>query len=111
VLSKLNPSFSSLDRPALHSSWYIKTPKTTQEVDQQATLIKKRLERHQSSSLLPIFEALNQLSKGAQEIATSTALLQSQVFALQDANKVIHERKSRKRKAITLDPTLSASQI
>jgi hypothetical protein len=65
VLSKLDPSFSSPDRPASHSSWYTKTPKTTQEVDQQATLIKKRLERHQSSSPSPIFEALNQLSKGA----------------------------------------------
>jgi hypothetical protein len=72
-------------------------------------LIKKRLERHQSSSLSPIFEALNQLSKGAQEMAASAALLQSQVFALQDTNKAIHKRKSRKRKAITLDPALLAS--
>ena len=111
VLSKLDPSFSSPDRPASHSSWYAKTPKTTQEVDQQATLIKKRLERHQSSSPSPIFEALNQLSKGAQEMAASAALLQSQVFALQDANKAMHERKSRKRKAIALDPALSVSQI
>jgi hypothetical protein len=80
-------------------------------VDQQATLIKRRLERHQSSSLTPIFEALNQLSKGAQEMAASAALLQSQVFALQEANKAMHERKSRKRKAILLDYALSASQI
>ena len=42
-------------------------------------------------------------------MAASAALLQSQVFALQDANKAMHERKSRKRKAITLDPALSAS--
>jgi hypothetical protein len=44
-------------------------------------------------------------------MAASAALLQSQVFALQDANKAMHERKSRKRKVIALDPALLASQI
>jgi hypothetical protein len=111
VLSRLDPSFLSPLSAASQGSWCTKTPKTTQEVDQQATLIKRRLERHQSSSPTPIFEALNQLSKGAQEMAASAALLQSQVFALQEANKAMHKRKSRKRKAILLDHALSASQI
>jgi hypothetical protein len=48
----------------------------------QATLIKERLKRHQSSSPTPIVEALRQLAKGAQIMAASAALMQSQVTAL-----------------------------
>jgi hypothetical protein len=40
---------------------------------------------HQSSSPISLYKALSQLSKGAQIVATSTALLQSQVTALQQA--------------------------
>jgi hypothetical protein len=82
-LSRLDPVLESPSLPSSQELWYTKTPKNTEEVDKQTTLIKKRLERHQSSSPTPIYEALSQLSKGAQIMATSTALLQSLVTALQ----------------------------
>lgn len=80
-------------------------------MEKQATLIKKRLERHQSSSPTPIVEALRQLAKGAQIIAASAALMQSQVTALQQANEAIHNRRKRKRKAIQSDHALSVAEV
>jgi hypothetical protein len=111
VLSTLDPTFSSPSRPLSQGSWYTKTPKTTQEVDQQATLIKRRLERHQSSSPTPIFEALDQLSKGAHMIAASAALLQLRVTDLEAANTAMHVRKSRKRKSLLTEDALSVQAI
>jgi prefoldin subunit 5 len=80
-------------------------------VDKQTTLIKQRLERHQSSSLTPIVEALNQLSKGAQVMAASIALLQAQITTLQKANEAMHVRRKRTRKALVSGTALSVSEV
>ena len=113
VLSHMDPVLRSPSPslPLSQESWYTKTPSNTQEVDKQTTLIKKRLERHQSSSPTPIYEALSQLAKGAQIMATSAALMQSQVIALQQANKAMHIRRKRKRKAIQSDHALSVGEV
>jgi hypothetical protein len=107
----LDPVLESLSLPSSQESWCIKTPKNTQEVDKQTTLIKKRLEIHQSSLPTPIYEALSQLSKGVQIMAASTALMQSQITALQQANEAIHTRRKRKRKAIQSDCALSVAEV
>ena len=111
VLSQLDPVPRSPSLPLSQESWCIKTPSNTQEVEKQAILIKKRLERHQSSSPTPIVEALNQLAKGAQIMAASAALMQAQVTTLQQANKAMHVRRERKRKAIRSDHALSVSEV
>jgi hypothetical protein len=110
VLSQLDPVPRSPSLPLSQESWCTKTPSNTQEVEKQATLIKKRLERHQSSSPTPIVEALSQLSKGAQIMAASAALMQSRVTALQQANEAMHKRRTRKRKAIQSDCALSVAE-
>jgi hypothetical protein len=111
VLSELDPLPRSPSPLLSQGSWQTKTPSNTLEVDKQATLIKQRLERHQSSSPTPILEALSQLSKGAQIMAASAALMQSQVSALQQANKATHERRKRKRKAFKSDKALSVAEV
>ncbi len=111
VLSQLDPAPRLLRLPLSPESWNAKTPSNSQEVDKQTTLIKKRLERHQSSSPTPIHEALNQLAKGAQVMAASTARMQSQITALQQANEAMHIRRKRKRKAIRSDYALSGSEV
>jgi hypothetical protein len=88
VLFHLDPVPRSLSLPLSQESWYTKTLSNTQEVEKQATLIKERLERHQSSSLTPIVEALGQLAKGAQIMAASAALMQSQVTAKKEDIKM-----------------------
>ncbi len=111
VLSQLEPVPGSPSLPPSQESWCTKTPSNTQEVDKQATLIKKRLERHQSSSPTPIYEVLDQLAKGAQIMATSAALVQSQISALQHANEAMHIRRKRKRKVIRSDHALSVNEV
>ena len=111
VLSQLELAPRSPSPPLSQESWCTKTPSNTQEVDKQATLTKKRLERHKSSSPTPIYEALNQLVKGAQIMATSAALVQSQVAALQQANEAMHIRRKRKRKALQSDHALSVHEV
>jgi hypothetical protein len=111
VLSQLDPVLESPSLPSSQESWCTKTPKNTREVDKQTTLIKKRLERHQSSSPTSIVEALGQLAKGAQIMAASAVLMQSQVTALQQANEAMHERRKKKRKAIQSDCALSVAEV
>jgi hypothetical protein len=111
VLSQLDPVLESPSPSSSQESWCTKTPKDTHEVDKQTTLIKKRLERHQSSSPTPIYEALSQLSKGAQIMAASAALMQSQINALEQANEAMHVRRKRKRKAIKSAHALSVGEV
>ena len=111
VLLTLDPILPSPPRPISHGSWQAVTPMTTKGVDKQASWIQRRLERHQSSSPTPIFEALNQLSEGAQMIAASAALLQSRCTDLEAANAAMHIRKSRKRKSIPSEEPLSSQAI
>jgi len=101
----------SLSQPSSQESWYTKTLSNTKEVDKQTTLIKQRLKRYQSSSPTPILKALNQLSKGAQVMAAFAALQQAQITTLQKANKAIHVRRKRTRKALVSDTTLSVSKV
>ena len=109
VLSYLDPVLRSPSRPLSQDSWHAKTSSNTKEVDKQATLVKQRLERHHSSSPTPILEALDQLSKGAQVMAASTALLQAQITTLQKANEAMHIRRKRTRKALVSDNALSVN--
>jgi type VI protein secretion system component VasK len=111
VLFYLDPVLMSSSQPSSQESWYAKTLSNTKEVDKQTTLIKQRLEGHQSSSPTPIVEALNQLSKGAQVMAASTALLQAQITTLQKANKAMHVRRKRTRKALVSDTALSVGKV
>jgi len=58
-----------------------------------------------------MLDALNQLIKGAQMIATEHALFKTQVKALEEANKATYIRKSRKRKAFVLEDPMSVPNM
>ena len=109
VLSRLDPVLNSPEPPS-ERSWQAQTPSNSQQVEKQATLIKKKLQRHQSSSPSPIFDALDQLSKGAQILATSVALLGSQVASLQQANQDFHQRRKRTRRALKTIANISVTE-
>jgi hypothetical protein len=74
-------------------------------------LIKKKLEMHQGSSPTPIHKAISQLAKGAQAMAASAALLQSQISYLQRVNEDMHTRRKRKRKALQSDISLLVAKV
>ena len=54
-----------------------------------------------------MLDALNQLIKEAQMIATEHALLKTQIKALKEANKATYIRKLRKRKAFVPEDPMS----
>nr|POF17747.1 pogo transposable element with znf domain [Quercus suber] len=111
VLSTLDPLPQPLSQPSSQGSWQPHTPKTSREVNQQTTLINSRLQNHIDSSPTPILEAINQLSKGAQIMATSAALLQTQVQDLQHVNKAFHIRKKRKKVPFRSEQPLTVEQV
>ena len=112
VLSKLDVRIrtpSPLPEPG-PSTWTSKTPSNAQEVTCQSSFIQDKLIRHQNSSPTPIHTALIQLAKGAQQMATSAALMQSTIQELQRANEEVKERKTRKRKRFQIDGYLTVSE-
>ena len=112
VLANLDPIVTSSPPHSLsEESWCQRTPHNTNEVDKQATLIKQRLERHQSSSPTPIIEALNQLSKGAQIMATQAALLQTQIATLQQANQALQINRRQPRKAMKATRAVEVGEV
>jgi len=110
VLSRLDPLPQDDTPPCSQGSWQPRTPCNTTEVGQQATLIQQRFQKHQNSSPAPIYKALNQLSKGAQVMAATTKLLQSQILDLRQANKVLQVRRTKKRKALQSYHAISISE-
>jgi len=79
------------------TNWVSKTPQNPDEIQSQTKHIQSRVARHQNSSPTSINEALGQLSKGAQIMAHSAALLKAEVKALQEANQA-KKRRARKQK-------------
>jgi hypothetical protein len=101
VIEKLNVRLRT-PSPSLsqNGSWQPRTPHTAIELAAQTDFLKTRIARHQDSSPSSINEALNQLSKGAEMMIHSAALLGRQVTALQRANTAATQRKARKRRRI-----------
>ena len=65
---------------------------------------------HKSSSPDFIFEAINQLKKGAEVIMHSAPLMRDRVAALERANEVTEERRQRKRSRIYLQGALTNAE-
>jgi len=109
LLGSVPSSPASLPR-SLQEAWQPKTPSNALEIDKQATLIKQKLERHHSSSPSPMYEALSQLTKGAQAMAASAALLQNQVTELQKVNMAFQTRRKKRSKWFNANTAVSVGE-
>jgi hypothetical protein len=83
--------------PLEEQPWTFKTPQQPKEFESQSTQLKDRIVRHQNSSPSSIYEAMDQLVKGAQMMVHSYALVKAENKALQEAN-LLKKRRERKRK-------------
>ncbi|KAK1838267.1 hypothetical protein CCHR01_19109 [Colletotrichum chrysophilum] len=114
VLLKLNVQLRTPTAPNTPvkspNTWVSKTPQTTNEALCQSSLIKERISRHQGSSLTPIYDAVNKLSKGLQSVSHLTALLQEEVQYLRDANTALSKRRRAKRTRLQDSGALDGSQ-
>ena len=114
VLSKLDVRLRTptppTPPPANTASWESRTPSNVQEMNFQSTLVRRRFQRHQNSSPTELLSELAKLTKGAEMMMHSAVLLRDQVVSLQKANEEVSKRKSRKRKYIKDQPTLTMAE-
>ena len=96
--------------PPSNSPWQSQTPSNALELGSQSTLVKSRIQRHLDSSPTSMVEAFEKVSKGAAIIAHKLVLAQREIAALKAANEAATRRKSRKRKHIQAEGTLTAEE-
>jgi hypothetical protein len=104
VISKLDIKLRTPTPPAPPSttmdSWVSKTPQTAVEASSQSKFIKTRIANHQNSSPTSIYQAVDQIMKGAQSMIHSVALLKDRVETLEKANHALSKRRRAKRTRI-----------
>jgi hypothetical protein len=111
VLSKLDisirtPTPSSPDLPR----WDPQTPRTCAEVAAQSQHVRERIQRHQDSSPTSILGSLTSLEKGVTLIAHGASIMQLEIERLRSANKLLSQRKARKRKVLKGATTISVAR-
>jgi hypothetical protein len=112
VLSKLDVRLRTPTPPQRDDVvWEAKTPRNAREIEAQSTLLRNRMQKHRGSPASSIDEQVRQLTKGAQQIAHNMVLLQEEVGRLRDAVEVSTKRKTRKRRYIQAEETLTVGEI
>jgi hypothetical protein len=104
VISKLDIKLRTPTPPieefSLPAPWTPKTPKTIRETESHSEYLKRRIERHHSSSPASIIEAVKSMTKGAKAILHRMALLESEVKDLREANTILSRRRREKNKRL-----------
>jgi DDE superfamily endonuclease len=108
VISKLDIRLRTPILPPVEDlPWESQTPGNVLELASQKELIKEKIVRHKSSSLSPIFKAVDHFLKGAQTMAHRLTILEAENLALRKANKLATKRKQRKKKRIQRQGSLT----
>jgi hypothetical protein len=112
VLSKLDvrlrtPPLTTVEDGA----WEAKTPRNAYEIEAQSTLIRNRMQNYRSSPASSLDEQVKQLSKGAQQIAHNMVLMQEEIGRLRDVIEESTKRKSRKRRYVRAEETLTVGEV
>jgi hypothetical protein len=112
VLSKLDIKLRT-PTPAISEDlpWQSQTPSNAREIEAQSTLIRDRLRRHKSSSPTSIIESINRLEKGSAKVMHDIALMRKEMRSLREAAEIATKRKSRKRKYIRNQETLTVGEM
>ena len=94
---RLRTPTPSEDRRATPEPWVSKTPNNPIEATSQTEFIKGRISCHQNSSPTSIYDAVEQLSKGARGIMHEIVLLRSENRILREENAVLSRRRRAKK--------------
>ena len=112
MLSKLDVVVQTPHQsPQRAAAWEAQTPRNAREVEAQSTLIRQRVRNRPGSSASSLDEKIAQLSKGAQQIAHEMVLLREKVGSLKAALDTATKRKSRKRRYVRTEETLTVSEV
>jgi hypothetical protein len=105
VISKLDIQVRSLtpaiDEPELPAPWTSRTPKTVREAESQSEYLRRRIERHHSSSPASIIEALKSMTKGTKAVLYEITLLRAEIKDLREANEILSRRRRKKKETPT----------
>jgi len=111
VLSQLDVCLRTPTPPVLDPvTWESQTPSNYREFDCQSELIRKRIQRHQSSSPTPMLEALETLKKGIMKSAKEASIMREENHQLRSANEELSGRKKRKKRLLKLEGPLSVAE-
>jgi hypothetical protein len=112
VLSKLDVQLRTPTPPAPGTvAWEAQTPRNAREIEAQSTLIRDRMQHYQGSLASLLDEQVKQLSQGAQQIAHSMVLVQEEMGRLRDAVDTLTKRKTRKRRYVRAEETLTVGEV
>jgi hypothetical protein len=112
VLSKLDVQLRTPTPPAPGTvAWEAQTPRNAREIEAQSTLIRNRMQNHRGSPASSLDEQVRQLSKGAQQMAHNMVLVEEKMSRLQDAIDTLTKRKTRKRRYIRVEETLTVGEV
>ncbi|KAJ8107447.1 hypothetical protein OPT61_g8861 [Boeremia exigua] len=112
VISKLDVVLQTpAQSPQREGTWEAQTPHNAREIEAQSTLIRKRVRDRRGSSANSLDEQVAQLSKGAQQMAHKMSLMMEQMATLQQSLDKSNKRKSRKRRYIRTDKTLTVGEM
>jgi hypothetical protein len=111
VLSRVGPAIRT-PSPELptQSAWEPQTPSNAHEMELQTSLVSSKIASHQDSSPSHITQALQQIAKGAQQIAASAAIMALQIKELEQANIEARRRKVRTNKFLSFEDRLSINK-
>ncbi len=104
VISQLNIKFRT-PSPAKNlrttpDPWTSKTPQTAYEATSQSDFIKGRIVTHQNSSPTTIYEAMDQMAKGAATVMHKMVLIKDRIRELENANRTLSKRRRQKKTRI-----------
>jgi uncharacterized small protein (DUF1192 family) len=112
VLSKVDVRLRTPTPPRQDNvAWEAKTPRNDREMEAQSTLIRNRMRKYRGSSASSADEKLDQLVKGAQQIAHRVALMEEEITRMRANQEALTKRKSRKRRYVRVEETLKARDI
>ena len=112
VLSKLDVRLRTPTPPQPGDlAWEAKTPRNAREMEAQSTLVRNRMRKYRGSSASSSDEKLDQLVKGAQQIAHRMALMEEEIARMRASQEALTKRKSRKRRYVRVQETLTVGEI
>ena len=112
MLSKLDVVLQTPHQsPRQVAAWQAQTPRNAREVEAQIGLIQESVRKRRGSSANSLTEQIAQLSKGAQQMAHKMTLIIEEISTLRAALDESNKRKSRKRRYVRTDETLTVGEV
>jgi hypothetical protein len=112
VLSKLDVVVQTpYQSPRRVAAWEAQTPRNAREVEAQIGLIQQSVRKRRGSSANSLTEQIAQLSKGAQQMAHKMTLMMEEMSSLREALDKSNKRKSRKRRYVRTEETLTVGEV